>query len=621
MSTPSTTTTGTGDTTVRPRIQRLDPRVVSKIAAGEMIQRPSSAVKELIENALDAGARAIQVSVGESADQWLEVSDDGCGMSRDELLLALESHATSKLRSEDDLLAIQTLGFRGEALPSIGRVSRMEVRTAETDGGGIKVVVQGGHLLFEEPIGRPRGTTVRAEDIFFNSPVRKRFLKAAGSELRWITRMVAAASLAYPEVAFRLLHRGEPVLSLPAARDMAERVLALHGSSFEPKLLPIQYESGRGRIVGVVGIPELARPGTQQQTLLVNRRWVQGPWLSLALRHGFGDLIPPQRNPFAVIAMELDPSRVDVNVHPTKREVRLLDEQGLFGDIVRAVRERVTELVPTWTMDARDPGGALPTREAMRPFDPSRPMEGQLRGAEAPMHPRELLPLLHGVAPGSDTMPASTSSAASNSGLLEPRAQIADHAPAVPAGLVPVWQLHDRYLFAQTRQGLLIVDQHAAHERVLYERALRHLAEAPAPTQQLLFPVVVHLEAEEWTSFQDFSTELARLGVDAEEFGHRTVLLRGVPALWDRDPEGFFRDILHEVTHKASRSGEERLRQLAASFACRSAIKSGTTLGLEEMNSLIDQLFATDVPHGDPHGRPTLIQVSLGDLDKRFGRH
>lgn len=595
---------------VRPRVARLDPRVVSKIAAGEMILRPSAAVKELIENSLDAGAKAIQVSLGESADQWIEVADDGCGMSRDDLLLALESHATSKLRAEDDLLAVSTLGFRGEALPSIGRVSRLEIRTADGEGGaGTKVVVQGGHLLFEEPIGRPRGTTVRVEDLFFNSPVRKRFLKSPQAELRLITRMVAACALAYPEVAFRLVHRGEPLLDLSAAADLRARLLELHGASFAPKLLAVEGASARGRITGVIGVPELARPGSQHQTLLVNRRWVSAPWLALALRHGFGDLIPPQRSPFAVIALDLDPSRVDVNVHPTKREVRFLDEQALFGDIVRAVRVRTTELVPTWSLDSRDPGGAMPARAAS-PID------------AVATHPRELLPLLHGVAPV--VRESLESNPPRDLGSLEPTREaprIEAQPSSAPAQLVPVWQLHDRYLFAQTRTGLLIIDQHAAHERVLYERALRNLAESSAPTQQLLFPVVLHLEGEEWDAFQDYGDELARLGIDAEEFGHRAVLLRGVPALWDRDPEGLFREMLHEAAHKPSRSGEERLRQLAASFACRSAIKSGAPLGLEEMNALIDQLFATEVPHGDPHGRPTLIQVSMADLDKRFGRH
>ncbi|MCC7141238.1 MAG: DNA mismatch repair endonuclease MutL [Candidatus Eisenbacteria bacterium] len=601
----------------RPRVVRLDPRVVSKIAAGETIQRPSAAVKELVENAIDAGARSISVGVGESTDQWFEVADDGCGMSREELLLALEPHATSKLRTEEDLLAISTLGFRGEALPSIGRVSRLEVRTADDSGAGTKAVVQGGHLLFEEPIGRPRGTTVRVEDIFWNSPVRKRFLRAPQSEVRLVTRLLAATALAYPEIAFRLVHRGEPILELPAADGLENRLAQLHGATFSRKLLAIEGESSRGRVSGVVGVPELARPGTQQQTLLVNGRWVTAPWLALALRHGFGDLIPPQRNPFAVVRLDLDPSRVDVNVHPTKREVRFLDEQALFGDLVRAVRARLSDLVPTWSLEASDRGGAVPSRPEFWSREP------------APIaHPRELLPLLHGLDPsGAEERMASGESSRptfadeSQAPLLGTEGRVSDGATLPPTQLVPLWQLHNRYIFAQTKHGLLVIDQHAAHERVLYERALRHLAETPAPTQQLLFPVVVQLEGEDWDAYREYHEDLARLGVDAEEFGHRTVLLRGVPSQWDRDPEGFFREILHEVANKTARSGEERLRQLAASYACRSAIKSGTALGLEEMNALIDQLFATDVPHGDPHGRPALIQVPLSDLDRRFGRH
>lgn len=613
----------------RPRVARLDPGVVAKIAAGEMILRPASVVKELVENALDAGARRIDVAIGERPDAWLEVSDDGVGMDREDLLLSLEPHATSKLRAEEDLLRVATLGFRGEALASIGRVSRLEIRTSSgSSDGGLRVVVEGGDRRELTPIARPRGTSVRVEQLFFNSPVRKRFLKTPTGEMRVISRLLAALSLAYAEVGFRLSQQDRVLMELPSANDLLARLAQIHGGEIVERLLPLDYSTPRGRIFGFIGVPELARPGAAQQTLLVNRRWVSASWVGAALRQGFGDLLPAMRQPFAALLLESDPSRIDVNVHPTKREVRFFDESFLFGDMSRATRQALGSLVPSWSLDPDDVGGSRVVSASAEP-----------RG-NASAHDRpdvtwtrthaESWPLLFGagVAASGESAPSED---APHPGDAAPGDGVASHAavaaPIHPAsttatsgGLAPVWQLHERYLLAQTRQGLLIVDQHAAHERVLYEEALQNLNARPAPTQLLLFPKVIALDPQEWEVFSAQAADLSRLGIEADDFGGRSVLLRGVPSLWGSDPEGFFHDVLSELSHRPTRNGEERRRQLAASFACRSAIKSGQSLGLEEMNFLIDRLFATQTPHGDPHGRPTFVTVSMEDLDRRFGR-
>lgn len=625
------------------RVRRLDPRVVSKISAGEMILRPLSVVKELVENALDADARSIEVSLGDTPDQLIQVSDDGVGMSRDDLLLALEAHATSKLEREADLLAIRTMGFRGEAIPSIGRVARLEIVSSDGETGeATRILVDGGHLTAAEPASRPRGTTVRVEDLFFNSPVRKRFLKSPHGEERWITRFLAAIALAHPDRAFRLIQRGAVALDLPIASTAAERLVQLHGPSMLPKLLPIQAESSRGRITGWVGVPELARPSSQQQVLLVNRRWVSTPWLGTALRQGFADLIPANRSPFAIVLLEIEPSRLDVNVHPTKREVRFLDESGLVADLTRAVRAQTARLLPTWNLERGESGGSLGPARSESPSDPvtdrllplffgaglesgernlsglpSRTPSETLAGASlhhefsADGSFREGAALLREGEAGSDASLGAANVGGTGSEATERLSS---------SGLISVLQLHQRYLLAQTRQGLLIIDQHAAHERVLYEQAWDALESEPLPAQQLLFPVVVHVNPEEWEAFREVDAELSRLGILAEEFGQDTILLRGAPAAWTRDPEGFFREVLQELARKATRGTEERWRRLAAGFACRSAVKSGQVLTLDEMNALIDRLFATRVPHGDPHGRPTFIQVPLADLDRRFGR-
>ena len=642
----------TPDFPPRSPVRRLDPRVVAQIAAGEMILRPFSVVKELVENAIDAGAESIEITLGETPDTLITGADDGCGMDREDLLTSLEPHATSKLATEDDLFRVGTLGFRGEALPSIGRVARMEILTAPREGNGYRIVVEGGERHTVELSARGRGTSVKVEDLFYNSPVRKRFLKSPEAEVRLVVKLIATTGLAFPGVAFRLRSKGQVLLSLPPAEDTATRIAALHGPAFLEKLLPVESATPRGEIHGFIGIPELARPGTQHQTLIVNRRWVTAPWFSAALRQGYGDLIAPSRNPLAMIFLSLDPARLDVNVHPTKREVRFLDEAALFGDLVRAVRDPLSELVPGWNLDPRDPGsvsrpaiGSQPAASAMRdgsvvrdaetpPAHPSMPGAG---GAPELFAPR----IDHGgAAPttiihrqpagGPHFAAAATGSAGSIGDPDRPAAErhteeeIAEGGSSTltrggSRGLVPIWQLHQRYLFAQTRQGFLVIDQHAAHERILYERALDHLRGMPAATQQLLFPLPVHLEPDVAGAWGEFAEDLRILGIDAEEFGGRTVLLRGVPANWEHDPAGLFREVLHELT-EGRRRGIDRAERVAAAVACRSAVRSGQALSLEESNALVDQLFATSTPHGDPHGRPTFLQVTLADLDRRFGR-
>jgi len=659
----------------RPRIARLDPAVIAKIAAGEMILRASSVAKELIENALDAGARRIEITIGDRPDESLSIADDGIGMTAEELDIALEAHATSKLRSEEDLLRIGSLGFRGEALPSIGRVSRMEIVTAPEDGSGSRVCVEGGHRFPIEPAARSRGTTVRVEDLFFNSPVRKRFAKSASAEMRLLNRLVSTCALAFPEVAFRLEYRGSILLDLPIASGPLERVVQIHGAAFADKLLAIERSDPRVRIAGWIGVPELARPGTQHQSLLVSRRWVTAPWVSAALRQAFGDLLPPNRHPFAIVSLGIDPTRVDINVHPTKREIRFLDESLLFGELLRAAREQTERLVPTWSFDPHDRGGGalrhspddggaqftIPTAPKgfasrgdgfstlERLFGAPPPPDSSRAQSGASMHHSDVP--FAGVASSSADGIAERSSSpdhaelvvdhdegargdlalsddtaerevdAQSSGTMSASTDLATPAPAVAdPHLVPLWQLHHRYVFAQTRQGLLIIDQHAAHERILYEQALARLQGSPATTQQLLFPAVVNLDPDEWDTFQEVKADLVQLGIDAEEFGRQAVLLRGVPALWSDDPSGLLRELLEDLG-AGGRGTRQRFERLAASYACKSAIKSGRALTLEEMNSLVDQLFATRVPHGDPHGRPTFVQIALHDLDRRFGRH
>ncbi len=561
-------------------VRRLRPEVVAKISAGEMILRPLSVAKELLENSLDAGAERIEIEIREAADRFLSCGDDGCGMSEGECRLAVERHATSKLREEEDLLAVRTLGFRGEALPSIARVARLRIVTSSDGRGGTELLIRGGHLESVRPSPRARGTTVVVEDLFFNSPVRKRFLRSPAGEVRLVQRLIAAYALARPGVDFRLVVDGRESLHYPPG-DARARLEQVQGARFGEKVLPLEGDHPRIRVSGWIGIPEIARATASHQTFLVNGRWVAHPALSHALRQGYGDLIAPGRQPFAVILLDLAEGGADVNVHPTKREIRFLDESAVFAELVRVVRIAVARLVPGLAADARRWSAS-----------------GMVRDEGGPARP-DLTPGL---------------------GLrTEPHPERVTASDAEPAPMVELWQLQQRYIVAQTAQGILVVDQHAAHERVLYERAARALEGEQAIGQQLLFPVVVELQPGEADLLESLSEDLGRLGVQVDPFGGDSVILRSVPATWEGDPGAMLRDLLDDIKERTRRS-EERRGALAASFACRSAIKSGRKLDLIEMNRLIDELFATGMPHGDPHGRPTYVVLSVDDLDQRFGR-
>ena len=571
------------------RVRRLRPEVVAKIAAGEMILRPLSVAKELLENALDAASTRVEMEVREAADRFLSCSDDGCGMNPAECQLAVERHATSKLAEESDLLNVTTLGFRGEALPSIARVARLRILSSADGAEAIELRVRGGHVEQLRPAARPRGTTVEVEDLFFNSPVRKRFLRSPAGEVRLIERLIASYALARPEVDFRLLVDGKEAFHYPPAEEVV-RLEQIYGPRFREKVVPLSGDHPRVRIRGWAGIPEIARAGTSAQTILVNGRWVSHPSLGHALRQGYGDLIPPARQPFAVLILEVEAGSVDVNVHPTKREVRFLDEGLIFAEVVRVVRAAMQRLVPGLASQGDGWVSSGFVRE-----QPALPPAG------------EGLDLLYG--------PSASPGAPAPLG----EGQAMDRGEGWSAPMVPLWQLQERYVVAQTKQGILIMDQHAAHERILYERALRWLAGEPAASQQLLFPAVVQLGPGERTLLESLGEDLPRLGIHLEDFGGDAVILRAVPSTWEGEPVAMLRDLLDDLSERTQRR-EERHQALAASFACHSAIRSGTKLDLESMNRLIDELFATGLPHGDPHGRPTYIVLTVDELDRRFGR-
>jgi DNA mismatch repair protein MutL len=614
--------TSPSETGARAAIRRLPPEVVGRIAAGEMIARPAAAVKELIENALDAGAQRIVIRVTEALDRYLEVADDGCGIPAEDVGLALERYTTSKIRGEEDLLAVATLGFRGEALASIAEIARVTLvsRMAVAEHAW-QVRAEAGHVGPPEAASRATGTTVIVEDLFFNTPVRKRFLKKGPGEWRVARETIQAYGLASPGIAWHVELDGREVIDLPPAPDLRTRLVRLHGPRVADSLLEVEVEEDSLALKGFVGSPELARGGSHHQAFFVNGRWVASPWLAQAVRQAFGDLLPGHQAPWAVLFLTLPPDQVDVNLHPTKREVRFLDERRVFSFVQRAVRPAVARLLPRFFLGHTDDASARGGLGSM-PASPGLAAAPSFDGIE---ETRRLYgrTLDAGEGGAYAAAPATSPAFERESLPLEPGEAVADRAPLGEdgaRGLISLWQLHQRYVLAQTRKGLLLIDQHAAHERVLYERVLDRMQREPSDAQQLLFPIVLELTEEEMELYRELEPDLTRMGFDCEAFEEHSLVVRGVPPLWHARSEGsLVRDLLDEARELGLRSGATA-EGLARAFACRAAIKAGDPLTMEEMNRLVDELFATRVPHGDPHGRPTFVFIALADLDRRFGR-
>lgn len=578
------------------KIRILPEHLVNQIAAGEVIERPASVLRELMDNALDAGASKIDIELEGSGRELIAVRDDGIGMSRDDMLLSLERHATSKLVEGSNLFAITTLGFRGEALPSIASVSDLEIvsREAKSDHG-FRLQVISGDIAHEEAVAAPQGTMVRVRSIFFNTPARAKFLKADATELSHSIRTLRTYALAYPEVAWTFRH-GESLQFVWPAATFRGRIADVFGVGIETKLLQVEHELRGVRVHGVLGNRELNRRARGDQFFFVNRRPFQSTGLSGVTRGALRDWLEDGEWPFYILFIDLDASSVDVNVHPAKREVRFSDERLIHAAVFEALRE------------------ALKGQQASL---------SELRQAWAPQTPSSQndLPSLFTPAPGSYSPPLVQSfiGSSTDQGTIQP--QPLQNAAQQPAKLrAQIYQVHSKYLIAPIRSGLAIIDQHAAHERVLYERALRSFDSRSFASQQLLFPLLLELTPEEDGTFREMQKDLAVFGFIVREFGPRAYSIEAVPAGLRRASEaGMLREMITEYEEfRRARLGPKE--SLAAGFACKAAIRTGDELSIEEMAALVDELFATQQPGSCPHGRPTFIEIKLSELDHRFGR-
>lgn len=571
-------------------IRVLDESTASKIAAGEVIERPASVVKELLENALDAGAGRVEVEVRGGGRELMRVSDDGCGMTREDAVLALQRYATSKIRTADDLMAVNTFGFRGEALPSIGAVSHLTLVTrAKENASGTRLVAVGGEVVELEEVGAPVGTQVSVSRLFFNTPARLKFLKSDTVETGHIVEVLTRFLFSNPEVSLRLTQEGRTIMQGAGSGELRASVLSAWGRELADGLLPVELSLPGMSVRGLVSGPEVHRGSRNRQFFFVNRRWVRSRALSHAADEAYRGVLPEGRHAAAVLLVEVEPGAVDVNVHPTKAEVRLSHEWEVHHLVSRAVREALGGAGTA----ARGELARMGERPAA-----ARPLGGG--GAE------------QGVLPGgwAGTLAAP--------GVLSPAFR---GEGGQELDLRPLAQLRQTYILAESRQGLLLVDQHRAQERVSYERfAQARLSRAGG--QALLSPVVAQLGPREAAVMAQQLEELAALGFELEAFGADAYMVRAVPAELARlEAAALVKDIAEELTAEGGESSAERRRErLLITLSCRSAIKAGDPLTYEEMAELLRALAGTARPYTCPHGWPIVMTISNFEIDRKFNR-
>ncbi len=577
------------------RITVLAGDVVNRIAAGEVVERPASVVKELMENAVDAGCARVSVDVEEAGRRLIRVTDDGSGMPPDEAVLAFQRHATSKIRTEEDLYTIRTMGFRGEALPSIAAVSKVRLVTVAAGAAvGTDIRLDGGALVKQREAAAAPGTTVEVADLFYNTPARRKFLKSPATEFSHICQTVQRQALAFPAVHVRLTHNGSAVAEYPAVRSLRERVQQVYGVSLIDACVEVNEKDGALHLEGLCCRPLDTTPSRTPQDLFVNQRWVKSPAIAHALQMGYGTCLPKGHQPRFVLALHVDPNQLDVNVHPTKREVRFSDQEKVYEMVRARVKEAVmpstsvSRMVAVPDLPASSPSAAFISEVA----EPAQLYQPTLRAGEV------------GVG-GPGTRQAGGEGPPST--LMDVRA---------------LGQIANRYLLAQIGAELLVVDQHTAHERVLFDRLAAQLAAGTIPSQQSLLPQMVELAAGEAVTVRAHLDDLNRLGFEVEEFGQGTFVVRAVPALIGTDsPQALFRSLVEDWENSPSTpSLQGRYNAVLATMACHSAVRAGREMEGVEMRRLIEDWHAAGAVSTCPHGRRVAMRLTLDELDRIFGR-
>lgn len=623
-----------------PKIKLLPENLINQIAAGEVVERPASVVKELVENSLDAGATIVTVEVKDGGDTFLRVTDNGCGMDKTDAVEAFTRHATSKILSAEDLLNIRSLGFRGEAMASIASVSYMSLQTKTTDAlEGTLVMAEGGNIKKVSSIGAPDGTQIEVRQLFYNTPARKKYLKNPATEYSHILGTLTGIALAFPEVSFRFIHDDHVVFDLPATAEDLTRIQALLGRTISDELVPVFYGHSQIQLKGYIGKPGIARGNRNSQFFFVNRREVKSHVLSYAVKQAFHSLLPKERYPVFLLSFNLDPAIVDVNVHPRKQEVRFADEKEIFKVVYQSCEKALEKHVLTPKIDDHTPENYYRERPHVQLTLHDHP--SQSSGTVVPAKPdfatiQEALVFTKQMGAGlaEPTSPQQTSTVNSYSGQshFEPTSSPGTPSPEIPSTfaeerlempeIIPRCQIGNSYILCEQDEALIIVDQHAAHERIRYTEIIKQFESAQKTVQPLLMPVHLELSHQEMAILQSNLELVQGMGFEIEPFGGNTFAVNAIPSYSAKeDISQLIMGLIDDLSNNAMKGDlQERKERALKYMACRSAVKFGDPLSSEEQKALLKQLQAVAQPATCPHGRPTMLTMDFDELEKRFGR-
>ncbi|MBA4301695.1 MAG: DNA mismatch repair protein MutL [Cyclobacterium sp.] len=609
-------------------IQLLPDAIANQIAAGEVVQRPASALKELLENAVDAGATHIQVVIKDAGKQLIQVIDNGKGMSATDARMSFERHATSKIRTSQDLFAIRTFGFRGEALASIAAVAQVELKTRQTETElGTLIQIEGSEVKKQEPVAVPVGTSVAMKNLFFNVPARRNFLKSNPVEMRHIVDEFQRVALSYPEVAFSLFQQDLEVFSLPSGK-LSQRIVSLFGKSYQGQLVPCNEETLHVNVKGYIGKPENAKKTRGEQFFFVNNRYIKSSYLHHAVSSAFEGLIQNDQFPFYVLFLDIDPAHIDINVHPTKTEIKFDDERTVYAVIRSAVKQALGahHVMPAldFSLDVNFQENWASNPDTKVQVD----REYSYKTFNTPEFKKSSVSGWERLFEGNFTP---TPSAAQNSEedpefLTFPSRATSDESrflipPQESEATGTTFQVELSYIIAQMSTGLLIVDQQSAHERILYDRYLRQLQSSQGASQQCLFPPTVQLNAGDFALVMDMLPELYSLGFIVEEFGKDTVLIQGVPAdVQVKNEKELFEGLVEQFKNFKNELSLDKRENLARSLSRRASIKKGQKLNPQEMETLVGQLFASQNPNYSPAGNKTFVKLDLSSIHSFFGK-
>ncbi|WP_113663966.1 DNA mismatch repair endonuclease MutL [Pedobacter nanyangensis] len=609
-------------------IQLLPDSVANQIAAGEVVQRPASAVKELLENAMDAGADKIQLIVKDAGKALIQVIDNGCGMSVTDARMCFERHATSKVRKAEDLFAIRTMGFRGEAMASIAAIAQVEMKTKRhEDEVGTLVQIEGSEVVVQEPVGTPNGTSISVKNLFYNTPARRNFLKSNPTEMRYIIDEFQRVALAKPHISFSLHHDGNEIYRLPVA-TIKQRIVHLFGNNYNERLIPVEEETTIINLKGYIGKPEFAKKTRGEQFFFVNDRFIKDNYLNHAVNKAYQELLPEDNFPLYVLFIDIDPAKIDVNVHPTKTEIKYLDEKSIYAIIHSAVKRSLGlfNISPTLDFNQETAFSNMITPKApedivppsisfnpnFNPFGASKPAVKETYFKEQ-YHPKEKAQNWGSLYEIANFQQAEQTSI--DLGEAEEEETLA----AAPSK--QYMQVHNRYIVSQIKSGVMLIDQQAAHERILYERFLLHLEDRKGASQQSLFPQTVTLSPGDFELAKSLLDDIKSLGFDVREFGKNTLVIEGIPV--DLGSTNINETQLFEHLIEGFKNSQQELKltkrdALARSLARNSAIKAGTALSQQEMNTLIDELFACKSPNFSISGKPAIQTITLAELAQKF---